>query len=72
MSSGSISNTSTPCNFPMSWKRSRPVDWSSSVGTVPGFPPGPTREGAWASERRAAETVNARTALLLDPFTADR
>ena len=42
-SNGFISNTSIPCIFPRISNRSNPVDWSRSVGTVPGSAPGGRR-----------------------------
>lgn len=38
-SRGLMSKMSTPCIFPRISRRSRPVDCSASVGTVPGFAP---------------------------------
>lgn len=42
-SSGDISKISTPCIFPSISNRSKPVDCSRSVGTVPGSAPGGSR-----------------------------
>ena len=42
-SNGLMSKTSTPCILPRISKRSRPVDWSRSVGTSPGLVPGGRR-----------------------------
>lgn len=42
-SKGLMSKTSMPCILPRSSKRSRPVAWSRSVGTVPGSAPGGRR-----------------------------
>lgn len=41
-----MSKTSTPCILPRISKRSRPVDWSRSVGTVPGSAPGGRRSSS--------------------------
>ena len=45
-SRGLISNTSTPSIFPRISRRSRPVDCSRSVGTVPSGAPGPSRSSS--------------------------
>jgi hypothetical protein len=45
-SSGLMSKMSTPCIFPRSSRRSRPVDCSRSVGTVPGCAPGAKRSAS--------------------------
>ena len=42
-SNGLMSKTSMPCIFPRISRRSRPVDWLRSVGTVPGSAPGGRR-----------------------------
>jgi hypothetical protein len=42
-SRGFMSKISIPCIFPRISRRSRPVDCSRSVGTVPGFAPGAKR-----------------------------
>lgn len=63
-SRGSLSKASTPCISARSWKRSMPVACCSSVGTSPGFAPGPNRAGAWWSERAAEVLESARTALM--------
>lgn len=62
-SSGSLSKALTPCISARSWKRSMPVACCSSVGTSPGFAPGPKMAGAWWSERAAEVLERARTAL---------
>jgi hypothetical protein len=45
-SNGLMSKMSTPCIFPRSSRRSRPVDCSRSVGTVPGCAPGAKRSAS--------------------------
>ena len=45
-SNGFMSKTSTPCILPRISKRSRPVDWSRSVATVPGSAPGGRRSSS--------------------------
>lgn len=45
-SNGLMSKMSMPCIFPRISRRSRPVACSRSVGTVPGFAPGPTRSAS--------------------------
>lgn len=45
-SRGLMSKTSIPCILPRISNRSRPVDCSRSVGTVPGAPPGGRRSAA--------------------------
>ena len=45
-SNGFMSKTSTPCILPRISNRSRPVDWSRSVGTVPGSAPGGRRSSS--------------------------
>jgi hypothetical protein len=45
-SRGRMSKMSMPCIFPMCSRRSRPVDWSRSVGMVPGLAPGGRRSSS--------------------------
>lgn len=45
-SNGLMSKISTPCIFPRISRRSRPVDCSRSVGTVPGCAPGAKRSAS--------------------------
>lgn len=45
-SRGFMSKISMPCIFPRISRRSRPVDCSRSVGTVPGFAPGARRSSS--------------------------
>lgn len=45
-SNGFMSKTSTPCILPRISNRSSPVDWSRSVGTVPGSAPGGRRSSS--------------------------
>jgi hypothetical protein len=67
-SRGLMSKTSTPCIFPRISRRSRPVDCSASVGTVPGCAPGGRRssydlisEGGHSSVRPQAAAAPARS-----------
>lgn len=59
-----MSNTSMPSWWPSSCRRSRPVDWFSSVGTVPVGAPSPIKAGgAWAwSESLRALVLRVRVA----------
>lgn len=64
--SGSLKNTSTPSILPNNWRRSRPVACSSSVGTVPGFAPGPwIIGGPWSERRRGVVEMQRVMATLL-------
>lgn len=57
-SSGFMSKTSTPCILPRISRRSRPVDWSRSVGTVPGSAPGGRRScSVFISEEEGIESA---------------
>lgn len=53
--------TSTPWSWPRSWRRSRPVACSISVGTWPDFAPSPKRDGATSDDVRG-EVESVRTA----------
>jgi len=61
-SKGLSSKMLTPSNSPRSCRRSRPVACSMSVGTVPGFAPGPNNWGGGGPDWTRRLVENARKA----------